>query len=241
MINLLISLALGAVAAVASYFVVGPLAAVLPFFGVFVGSFIFLFRRTNKQIEGSLMEVQKELRKGKPQNIEKGITMLEGVKAHFGPRQFFVKGGIDGQIGALYYAHNQKEKARPYLEGAMSRAWEAKAMLAVMHYRKKEMGRVDEIMEKSAKTNPKAGLLWSTWAWMHWKLNNNDKALSILARGKDMLGDKDQTLSSNLLALQNKKKMKMKPYGEQWYLLGLEQHPALRTAQRGGNVRFARR
>ena len=67
------------------------------------------------------------------------------------------------------------------------------------------------------------------------------RALAILSRGKEKLGDSDERLSANLLALQNDKKMKMKGYGEQWYALHLEEHPALVEQRRGGQVRFARR
>jgi hypothetical protein len=45
----------------------------------------------------------------------------------------------------------------------------------------------------------------------------------------------------NLLALQNDKKMKMKGYGDQWYALHLEEHPAIFEQRRMQNVRFARR
>ena len=72
-------------------------------------------------------------------------------------------------------------------------------------------------------------------------VRDRDKAIAVLARGKEALGGKDETLNENLLALQNNKKMKMKKYGEAWYQFHLEQHPAMRQAQRGGNVRFARR
>jgi hypothetical protein len=126
--------------------------------------------------------------------------------------------------------------------------WDSKLMLACLlsgevGAKKKngDMKAVDELLERVTKYSPKQGLLYSTWAWLHWKAGQRDKAIEILARGKDVLGESDPHLTANLLALQNDKKMKMKGYGEVWYTFQLEQHPMVMQQQRGGNVRFARR
>ncbi len=113
-------------------------------------------------------------------------------------------------------------------------------MLAVLQFQKKDLTGVDATFERAAKLASKAGLMWCTWSWMHQKSGNKDKALQILVRGKEALGDKDPYLSANLLALQNNKKLKMKPYGQQWYSFMLEQ-PALQKQAARGNVRYGRR
>jgi hypothetical protein len=96
-------------------------------------------------------------------------------------------------------------------------------------------------MEKTVRFAEKQGLLWSTWAWLHASNGDAKKAIEILSRGKEKLGESDPHLVQNLLALQNDKKMKMKGYGDQWYALHLEEHPAIFEQRRMQNVRFARR
>jgi tetratricopeptide (TPR) repeat protein len=235
---LLISLAAGAVIGALSGLAVGWLAAPIPGLLVATAVYFVMGRRVGSQLQAAMMQVQKEIQ---AQRIENAIQLLEGLKAKYARMQFFAGASIDGQIGAIHFMRGEFQKARPYLEGSFARMWEPQAMLAVVYSKKKEFAKVDEVLEKAARYSPKQGLLWSLWAWIHWKAGEKDKAISILARGKDALGDKDDVLSQNLLALQNNKKMKMKGYGEAWYTFQLEKHPMLKKAARGGNVRFARR
>ena len=57
----------------------------------------------------------------------------------------------------------------------------------------------------------------------------NDDALEVLVRGKAK-ADADKRLDENLTAIQNRKGMKMKGYGQNWYQFGLEQ-PRVAGAQ----------
>ena len=60
------------------------------------------------------------------------------------------------------------------------------------------------------------------WAIAYWSAvidlqqGEYERAIEVLSRGAKVLGDADERLKINLLALQNDKKMKMKSYGEQW-------------------------
>ena len=99
---------------------------------------------------------------------------------------------------------------------------------------------MDSTFESASKRAGKQGLLWGLWAYLHWKSGNADKAIEILNRGKKELGDKDEKLNTNLLNLQNGKKMVMKGYGEPWYQFQLEMPPVM-LKQRGGHVKFQRR
>jgi hypothetical protein len=238
MLTLAIAIALGLAAGAASFFVVGPWGAILPFVGVTALVYVLGMRAVNKQLTAGMMAVQNELR---ARRIDQAITMLEALKAKFGKKAFFTTAQIDGQIGSIHFMKKDFEKARPYLERAFVRMWDAKTMLAVLLAKKKEnLPAVDAMMDKVARYSPKQGLMWSVWAYLHWKAGENDKALKILARGKEVLGESDQVLAQNVLALQNGKKMKMKGYGEAWYQFHLEEHPMVMEARRGG-VRFARR
>src|SRR5690606_30659605 len=125
-------------------------------------------------------------------------------------------------VGAVYFMTKAFDKARPFLEKAFVRQWDAKLMLAVLlsgqvGKAKGDMAAVDALLEKTARYTGKQGLLWSTWAWLWWKAGDSKKAVAILARGKAVLGEADQNLVQNLQALQNDKKMKMKGYGDSWY------------------------
>lgn len=239
MFTLLAAIAAGLVAGIASFFVVGPWGAILPALVVFGLVYFFGMRAVNKQLGAGMLAVQNELR---ARRIDAAITMLEALKAKFGKRAFFTSAQIDGQIGSIHFMKKDFEKARPYLERAFVRMWDAKTMLAVLLAKKKEnLAAVDAMMEKVSKYSPKQGLMWSTWAYLHWKAGDADGAIRILGRGKEVLGESDAVLAQNLLALQNGKKMKMKGYGDAWYQFHLEEHPMVMEARRGGNVRFARR
>ena len=121
--------------------------------------------------------------------------------------------------------------------------WPAWAMLAIAHYRTdKGLDGAIGVLETTVLTAPKVGLLWSLYAWLLWKEKRLDEAIAVLARGKEK-ADKDKWLEENLTALQNRKAMKMKGYGQQWYQFGLEQprvaaapaqmgHPRMRGASR---------
>lgn len=239
MLTLLVAIAAGLAAGIASFFVVGPWGAILPALVVLGGVYFIGMRAVNKQLGAGMIAVQKELQ---ARRIDAAIALLEALKVKFAKRAFFSEAQIDGQIGTILFMKKDFEKARPYLERAFIRMWDAKTMLAVLLAKKKEnLPAVDALMEKVAKYSPKQGLMWSTWAYLHWKVGDNDGAIRILGRGKEVLGESDQVLAQNLLALQNGKKMKMKGYGDAWYSFHLEEHPMVMEARRGGNVRFARR
>lgn len=235
---LLVSLGIGVVVGVLAGLLVGPVGGVVPGVIATVAAYFLLGRRMQGQLQGAMAAVQREIQ---GRRLDAAIRLLEEVKGKIGFWQFFAKSSIDGQIGALYFLQDKNEEAKPYLENAFIRMWEPQGMLAVIHAKKKDYDAVDRVLERAAKYNPKQGLLWSLWAYIHFKAGNREKAITILGRGKDALGDKDPHLAANLLALQNNKKMKMKGYGEPWYTFKLEQHPMLRQAQRGPQMRFARR
>lgn len=235
---LLVSLGIGVLVGTVAGLLVGVIGGVVPGVIAAVASYLLLGRRVQRQLQDAMGQVQKEIQR---RQLDAAVRMLEAVKQKVGFWQFFAKSSIDGQIGALYFLQDKNDEAKPYLENAFIRMWEPQGMLAVIHAKKKDYDAVDRVLERAAKYNPKQGLLWSLWAYIHFKAGHKDKAIAILGRGKDALGEKDPHIVSNLLALQNNKKMKMKGYGEPWYTFKLEQHPMLRQVQRGPQMRFARR
>lgn len=215
----------------------GFVASILPALVVFVATYLVLARVIGKRLESVMLQAQSAFQK---QHIDQGLLILQQAKKRYGNWQLFVKSSIDGQIGSIYYARQDFTRAKPYLERAFGRYWLAKAMLGVLHYRRKEYARMDKTFEQAVRFNGKESLLWSTWAYCHWKLGQNEKALSILQRAKKKIGEKDLRLNANLLSLQNAKKMKMKAYGELWDQFHLEV-PAQVRQMRSGNVKFMSR
>lgn len=184
-----------------------------------------------------MMLLQAELSKGQ---TERAIEVLKDLKKRYGHWQFFLSSTIDGQIGSIYYMKGQYQIAKPYLEKAFVRHWVAKAMLAVIYYRERKLNKMEQEFANATKHSKKAGLLWSLWAYCVWRNGDLERAISILAQGKAILGDNDPHLAQNLLSLQNSKRMKMKSYGDQWYQFQLELTPA-QTQARQGRIRFKSR
>lgn len=235
---LLLSLAAGVVLGAVLGSAFGWVAGVLPGLIAFGATYFLLSRRINQVLEQGMLAVQKDLQRGQ---VDGAVRGLEALKAKVGRMQLFARSTIDGQIGSIYFMKKDFERARPFLEQSFVRLWHAQVMLAILYAKKKDFAAVDRVLERAAKYSPKQGLLWSTWAYLHFKAGHRDQAIAVLARGKEALGGKDEVLNDNLLALQNDKKIKMKRYGDAWYQFHLEEHPRLREAQRGGHVRFARR
>ena len=139
------------------------------------------------------------------------------------------------------------KEAIPYLEASqvkgkkarlMQALWPAWAMLAIAHFRTaKGIDGAVEVLEQTVQAAPKAGMLWSLYAWLLWKSKRLDEAVDVLVRGQAK-ADKDKRLDENLTLLQNRKPMKMKGYGEQWYQFGLEQPRMAPTQSRMGHPRM---
>jgi len=210
---------------------------VLPALVVFGLVYFVLTKQISKQLQDEMAPIQQQLQSGRTDNA---IKTLENIRDKYANRQFFTKSTLNGQIGVIHFMNKSFDKAKPYLEKSFVRLWNAQAMLGVLHGKNKEYDAMDETFERCVKYSPKQGVVWSTWAWIHWKASRREKAIQILTRGKTALDGKDEMLNNNLLAVQNNKKMKMKGYGDVWYQFHLETHPALHKAKRG-NVRFARR
>jgi hypothetical protein len=237
MLTLLAALLLGVATFAGVFFWLGPIEAILPAIVIAVIAFFWISRRVAKKMEAIMLEAQKEFQK---QRIDRGLAMLEDLKKRFGKWQFFAESALDGQIGSVHYLRQDFDRAKPYLERSFSKHWIAKGMLGVLAFKKRDYAAMDKAFETATRYSGKQGLLWSVWAYCHWKLGENDKAIEILNNGQKKLGESDPNLSANLLSLKNSKKMKMRGYGEQWYQFHLEVPPQMKEMQ-SQRVKFARR
>jgi tetratricopeptide (TPR) repeat protein len=120
----------------------------------------------------------------------------------------------------------------PYLEKAqvkgkkaqlLSNLWPAWAMLGIAYYKKdkKDLGRARAVFEAALANVRKEGLFWQIYAWILAQEEQIDDAIGVLARARQVLPD-DEPIKENLTALQNRKKMQMRAYGELWYQFALE-------------------
>src|SRR5688572_4413233 len=96
--------------------------------GVAVG--VLLLRRSRKPIEAAMKEVEAHM---KNQRFEKAVAALQAMKptARWQPG---LAGSLEAQIGMVRYAHMREfEAARPHLEKAHAKVWQAWAMLGAAH------------------------------------------------------------------------------------------------------------
>lgn len=177
-----------------------------------------------KSILKKLMSVFKEVEKDLKNNrFEKAINRLKDAYK-YSRWQFFVKEQINSQIGIILYMQRKFDEAKEYLEKGFSKNWMGMAMLSALYFKEKNYDKVKSTLDKAIKNSPKEGFLYSLYAYFLVEMGEKDKALDILVKGskKAPLDDK---LESNLEALKNGKKMKMKNYGTLWMQLNIEKMP----------------
>jgi tetratricopeptide (TPR) repeat protein len=223
MYNLLISLAAGLAVTLAVRFGtnVGWVGSIVPGLLALMVAYFLLARRSWKQLEALMGTVQKELL---AQKLDRALQTLEGGFA-LAPWQFLVASQIHSQIGVLRYVRQDFSGALPHLQKSFSRHGVARTMLALSHYRKKDLETMRKVFDDAAKDNKKDGLLFATWAWVEEKEGSHDRAIAVLARGLKT-NPTDEKLKAASQALQNDKRLKLgKLYGEQWFQFHLEQMP----------------
>jgi len=186
------------------------------------GLFIWLGRKIREELEKIFTRAGELLKK---QHFDAAIeVMKEGYK--LGPRQFLVKGSIDGQIGVVQYLRKKNEEAEPLLKSASMQHYVAKAMLGILQWKRGEKKKAKQTFELALKSGKKESLLYAVFAYVLNEMKERDTAIAVLNRGLKICKD-DERLLSNRSLLQNGKAMKMKVYGEQWYQFMLER-PILR-------------
>ncbi|MGC4114267.1 MAG: tetratricopeptide repeat protein [Myxococcales bacterium] len=257
MYNLLISLGvalalLGAVLAAGFSPWAAPIPAIL---GLLVSNFL-LTRRMMKKVQVLADRAQKELTaaqstmdsKQQKVRFDKAIEILkEGFQ--YDKWQFLIAAELHAQIGMLEYVRKDFAGARPHLEKASGRGptgARAKAMLGCLHSgliegeKGQDEAKMRAAFEVAAKAGKKEPVLWATYAWCLDKLGKRDDALKVLARGVET-NPSDDKLKGSMVALQNEKKFKMKPYGMEWYQFHLERPPMDMGPGGGRRVVFQRR
>ena len=182
-----------------------------------LGLFIYLGRRTQAKLEKIFNRAGEQLKK---QQFDAAIeTIKEGYQLN--RWQFLVKGSIDGQIGVIQYLRKKNEEAEPLLRSASPQHYIAKAMLAVLQWKRGEKKEAKASFDKALKAGKKESLLYAVYAYFLNEIREREAAIDVLNRGLKVC-EGDERLLANRNLLQNNKAMKMKVYGEQWYQFMLE-------------------
>ena len=181
------------------------------------GVFVYLGRRVQGKLEGIFNQASEQLKR---QQWEPAIETMKAGYA-WARWQFMVKGSIDGQIGTVQYLRNKRAEAEPLLKSASMQHYIAKAMLAVLQWKRGERATARKTFELALKAGRKESLLYAVYAYVLNEMNEREAAIGIINRGLKHCKDDDRLLT-NRTQLQNKKPMKMKVYGEHWYQFMLE-------------------
>ncbi len=182
-----------------------------------VAIFIWQGRKVQSELERIFSRAGEHLKK---QQFDPAIAaMKEGYR--LAPRQFLVKGSIDGQIGVVQYLRKKHEEAEPLLASASMQHYIAKAMLGIILWKRGEKKKARETFDLALKAGKKESLLYAVYAYVLTEMGERDRAIEVLNRGLGVCKG-DERLVTNRNLLQNGKAMKMKVYGEQWYQFLLE-------------------
>jgi tetratricopeptide (TPR) repeat protein len=189
---------------------------------IIVGATVYflLARRTLREVEAIQTDAQKEFM---AKRIDVGLARLNDA-FKLAPWQFLVSSQVHGQVGAVLYMMKRFDEAKPHLEKSFVRQGQVRAMLGALHYMNKDYEKMTKTFEDAAAYNKKDGFLWSVYAWCLDKSGQRDRALEALGRGLKE-SPSDEKMQANQLALQNKERMRMKAYGQEWWAFHLEQPP----------------
>lgn len=248
MYNLLIALGVGlAITLGIKLAGVGSLwAGIIPGTLALVVTYFLLARRIGARLQVLMATVQKEL-EGQPTSqkdakarVERAIKMLESGLS-YDKWQFLVGAEIHSQIGMLKYMSKDLEGARAHLARSSPRNYMAKAMEGALHYQRKDYAAMRKSFDTATVSGKKEALVWAAYAWCLMQLDARPEAIQVLARATEA-NPTDEKLKNSLSALQNDKKLKMKPYEPMWWQFGLETPPPQMIGGGGGRrVQFGPR
>lgn len=244
MYNVIISAVVGlVVAGVCRLFNLPWYACIVPAFLAFVGAFVLLARRTAKQVNAIMTLAQRELSvqatnpKQQRQMVEKAIAILKQALA-FDKWQFLIASEVHAQVGMLRYMIKDFDEAQTHLTQANPRNPMAMAIQGALYYQRKDYSKMESSFEAAVKAGKKESLVWAAYAWCLLQLKEKEKALQVMSRAVET-NPSDEKLKNGLIALQNDKKLKMKPYEPAWWQFGLETPPM--QVMGGRRVQFDRR
>jgi len=227
--NIAIALASGILVFLLFFFGIAwsAMASLMPAMIVITVAYVFLVKRTIKQVKVIMDQVQ---RAAQAQKIDRALNLLKSA-IPLGKWQILLEGQIKGQVGQLLYMKTEVDEALPYLAAAGLKDHMSQSMYAACLYQKGRKDEMEQVLDRITLANKKEPFVWALAGYLFAKIGKKDKAIAVLADGAEKIPE-DENLKVNLLALQNGKRMKMKRFGEMWYSFHLEPRPARQTRPR---------
>jgi tetratricopeptide (TPR) repeat protein len=227
MLNLLVALVATSAVFLVGTFVAGHwIAGFAPAVIVLVVTYYLLARRTSSRLQAIMEAAGKAAQR---QKLDEARKILESARP-LGRWQFLVEAQVEAQLGALDYILRDFAAARPHLQKAFSRNWMAQGMLAAIDFRDGNIDAAAKRLEKANLFARKEALYWGLYAYIYAEGKRQDEALVILGRALKLL-PQNEALKGMQQAVSNRKKLRMKDFGDTWYTFFPEQFPMRRAAQ----------
>ncbi len=222
MYSVFIALAVGAAAGTASRFLpwMSWWLAPIPGITAALATLILITRYFVKKLEGRLQQAQKLAEK---RQFPFALKALEELLP-MGRWQLMLEGQIHAQMGVIYFAMRDEEKAIRALSKANPRISDAMLMLASLYFKREDEKKLRATLDLALRLNKKQLIIHNAYAFMLEKLGKGPEAIAILQKALKQEPGNEAT-KDNLLRLQNGKKPNMKPFGLTWYSLQLEKPP----------------
>jgi tetratricopeptide (TPR) repeat protein len=230
MYNLLISLAVAGLAfgvgAAMGQWVYGfaPAMLVLPVV------YFLLARRTGQQLEAIMTRAGVELQAGR---LKQARDIIETGYA-LGKWQFLIEQQIHAQLGALEFMQRRYKQARPLLEKAWKRNWQAQGMLAILDARSGKHDEAFARLDKAALLAKREPMYWGLTCWLLLDAKRVDDAQRKVVEGLETV-ENSKALKELQTAIANDKMKRFRwdrAFGQGWYQFFPEQAQAGQT--RGG-------
>jgi tetratricopeptide (TPR) repeat protein len=219
--NLLLSLAVALAA-----FAIGWLAGswsygLAPALLVFPVVYLVLARRSGRRLQAVVERAMGQVQAGK---VDAAKETLRGALGLAG-EQFLVGQQVYALLGALEYAQRNFKAARPLLEKAWTRNWQAQAMLAVLDAKAGAVEAGLKRLDKAGWTGRKDPVFWAVGAWLLVDAGQREAALKRVAQGIEA-ADGAASLKELQGAIQNDRLKKFRwaqTFGNAWYQFFPEQ------------------
>jgi tetratricopeptide (TPR) repeat protein len=191
-----------------------------------VATFALVSRRTAKRIEPRFQHIQKQIQGGNAKLALKGLEEMLPMARW----QVLLKGQLYAQMGSLCFTMGDEGRALAYLNNASARSPDGQLFLASIHYRRKDVAKAREVLDRALRYNKKQMMIYNVYAWMLAREGDREGAIEQLLRALKVEKDNEAT-KDNLHRLQNGKKMNMKRFGMAWFGLQFEKLPAAMRQQ----------
>ncbi|MFT4622891.1 MAG: tetratricopeptide (TPR) repeat protein [Myxococcota bacterium] len=213
MYNILIAIGLGLLMYGVVAVLLHPIGAVFPAVGVVVLAIFLLTRRTGRQVEAEMRALPQLLQARK---VDEAKALLDGVRQRYGRWQILLGGQLEAQVGMLDYIQMKFDDALPRLKKGTFQNWTAWTAIACIHWRRDRRDDAWAAFEKAASAGSKEAIVYAMWAQLLVKAGKRNEAVSVLARGLEVLPESD-FLKGLSKRVANKKSIDVKRFPQTYY------------------------